>query len=175
MFKKINDNFERWCMMALFIILFIIVMAGIISRVVFNSPFTWTEEAARLSFIWLIFMGISFGTKYNKHINVTILMDKMPDKVAAGLYIFWDIVALVVYIWITYYGFKYVAYMNGSVTSVLRINQAITTSIVAVSGVLNCYRIIERVIKVHMNWFREPEKYFGLEEAEIVEKKGGNK
>ena len=76
--KYVLDNFERWIMMALFVALFFIVMAGIISRVVFNSPFTWTEEAARLVFIWLIFMGISYGTKYDKHINVTIVLDKMP-------------------------------------------------------------------------------------------------
>ena len=175
MLKKINDNFERWCMMLLFIILFIIVIAGIISRVVFNSPFTWTEEAARLAFIWMIFMGISYGTKYNKHINVTIIMDKMPDKAAAGLYIFWDIVALVVYLWISFYGFKYIGYMKGTYTSVLRFDQAITTSIVAISAVLNCYRIIERIVKVHMNWFKEPELYFGLEEIEILEKKGAVK
>ena len=47
--RKINDNFERWCMMLLFVLLFLIVMAGIISRTIFNSPFTWTEEAARLA------------------------------------------------------------------------------------------------------------------------------
>lgn len=173
--KKINDNFERWCMMLLFTILFFIVIAGIVSRVVFNSPFTWTEEAARLAFIWLIFMGISYGTKYNKHINVTIIMDKLPVKATAALYIFWDLVALVVFIWVSYYGIQYIGYMSKSVTPVLRINEGLTTSIVAFSGILNCYRIIERICKVHRYWFTDPKTYFGLEEAEINEKKGGTK
>ena len=153
--KYINDNFERWCMMILFVVLFFIVMAGIISRVVFNSPFTWTEEAARLAFIWLIFMGISFGTKYDKHINVTIVLDKMPAKVAAAFDIFWDIVALIVFLWVSFYGVKYIFYMNGSYTPVLRIDQGITTSIVAVSGILNCIRIVEKMITRHIPAFKE--------------------
>ena len=153
--RKINDNFERWCMMLLFVLLFLIVMAGIISRTIFNSPFTWTEEAARLAFIWMIFMGISYGTKYDKHINVTILLDKMPRKVACGFTIFWDIVALVLYVWVSFFGVKYIGYMAGSKTSVLRIDQGITTSIVALSGLLNCYRIIEKMVKEHVPNFKE--------------------
>lgn len=154
-FKYVLDNFERWIMMALFVALFFIVMAGIISRVVFNSPFTWTEEAARLVFIWLIFMGISYGTKYDKHINVTIFLDKMPKKVSALFTIFWDIVALAIFVWIGFYGVQYIIYMSNSVTSVLRINQGITTSIVAISAILNVIRIIEKMITEHIPQFKE--------------------
>ena len=153
--KYVLDNFERWIMMALFVALFFIVMAGIISRVVFNSPFTWTEEAARLVFIWLSFMGISYGTKYDKHINVTIVLDKMPKKVSVLFTIFWDIVALAIFVWIGFYGVQYIIYMSNSVTSVLRINQGITTSIVAISAILNVIRIIEKLITEHIPQFKE--------------------
>ena len=153
--KYVLDNFERWIMMALFVALFFIVMAGIISRVVFNSPFTWTEEAARLVFIWLIFMEISYGTKYDKHINVTIVLDKMPKKVSVLFTIFWDIVALAIFVWIGFYGVQYIIYMSNSVTSVLRINQGITTSIVAISAILNVIRIIEKLITEHIPQFKE--------------------
>ena len=153
--KYVLDNFERWIMMALFVALFFIVMAGIISRVVFNSPFTWTEEAARFVFIWLIFMGISYGTKYDKHINVTIVLDKMPKKVSVLFTIFWDIVALAIFVWIGFYGVQYIIYMSNSVTSVLRINQGITTSIVAISAILNVIRIIEKLITEHIPQFKE--------------------
>ena len=153
--KYVLDNFERWIMMALFVALFFIVMAGIISRVVFNSPFTWTEEAARLVFIWLIFMGISYGTKYDKHINVTIVLDKIPKKVSVLFTIFWDIVALAIFVWIGFYGVQYIIYMSNSVTSVLRINQGITTSIVAISAILNVIRIIEKLITEHIPQFKE--------------------
>lgn len=153
--KTINDNLERWIMMALFVALFIIVMAGIISRVVFNSPFTWTEEAARLVFIWLVFMGISYGTKYDKHINVTIVLDRMPKKAAAAFIIFWDLVALAVFVWVAFYGVQYIVYMNGSYTPVLRIDQGITTSIVAISAILNVIRIVEKMIKEHIPQIKE--------------------
>ncbi len=153
-FKYVNDNFERWCMMGLFMMLFLIVMAGVISRVV-NHPFTWTEEAARLVFIWMIFMGISFGTKYDKHLNVTIIQERFPKRVSVAIDIFWDLVALGIFIYISIFGIRYIFYMNTSVTPVLRINQGLTTSIVGISGILNCYRILEKMITRHIPAFKE--------------------
>ncbi len=152
--KLINDNLERWIMMVLFVALFIIVMIGVVSRVVKN-PFTWTEEAARLCFIWLIFMGLSYGTKYDKHINVTILTDKLPKTVSAAVPIFWDVVSLVLFVWVAFYGVKYILYMAGSVTPVLQINQGLTTSVVGLSAILNCIRIVEKLVTVHLPAFKE--------------------
>ena len=86
---------------------------------------------------------------------MTILLDKMPRKVACGFTIFWDVVALVLYVWVSFFGVKYIGYMAGSKTSVLRIDQGLTTSIVAFSGILNCYRIIEKMVKVHIPSFKE--------------------
>ena len=100
-------------------------------------------------------MGISYGTKYDKHINVTIVLDKMPKKVSVLFTIFWDIVALAIFVWIGFYGVQYIIYMSNSVTSVLRINQGITTSIVAISAILNVIRIIEKLITEHIPQFKE--------------------
>ncbi|MDO4633256.1 MAG: TRAP transporter small permease [Eubacteriales bacterium] len=154
MFKKVNDNFERVCMMIFFMLLFVIVCAGIVSRLA-GHPFSWTEEAARLCFIWLVFMGLSYGTKYDKHINVTIFLDKMPKKVAAFFYILWDLVGLAVFIYVSIYGVKYIGYQTTAKTPVLQINMGITTSIIAVSAILNCIRIVEKMIKVHIPAFKE--------------------
>ena len=140
--KLINDNLERWVMMVLFVALFTIVMLGVISRVLRN-PFTWTEEAARLCFIWLIFTGLSYGTKYDKHINVTIITDKLPGKLGAAMPVF------------CFYGVEYILYMAGSLTPVLQINQGITTSIVGISAILNCIRIVEKMVTVHIPALKE--------------------
>ena len=152
--KLINDNLERWVMMVLFVALFAIVMLGVISRVLRN-PFTWTEEAARLCFIWLIFTGLSYGTKYDKHINVTIITDKLPGKLGAAMPVFWDIVSLVVFLWVSFCGVEYILYMAGSLTPVLQINQGITTSIVGISAILNCIRIVEKMVTVHIPALKE--------------------
>lgn len=151
--KYVCDNFEKWIMMVLFTALFLVVIAGIVTRVIFHNPLSWTEEAARIIFIWLVFFGISYGTKYDKHINVTIVLDKMPEKMKAFMTLFWDVVALVVFVWMAFRGAQYIQYMSGSVTSVLRWNQGVTTSIVAVSSILNCIRIIENIVTRHLPEF----------------------
>jgi len=35
--------------------------AGVISRYVFNQPFFWTDEVARILLIWSIFIGAAMG------------------------------------------------------------------------------------------------------------------
>jgi len=141
-------------MMILFVALFIIVMLGVISRIA-RSPFTWTEEAARLCFIWLIFTGLSYGTKYDKHINVTIITDRLPAKPRAAMPLIWDIVSLIVFLWVSFFGVKYILYMAGSLTPVLQLNQGVTTSIVGISAILNCIRIVEKMVTVHIPALKE--------------------
>lgn len=82
----------------------------------------------------------------------------LPKKVSAAIDILWDIVALAIFVWISIKGVEYIVYMSSSVTSVLRINSGITTSIVAVSGILNCIRIVEKMINVHIPAFKNAGK-----------------
>ncbi|SFJ77553.1 TRAP transporter, DctM subunit [Bosea sp. OK403] len=46
----------------------IIVFAGVIARYVFNSSFSWTEELASWTFVWLIFTGMAAGHRGRRHI-----------------------------------------------------------------------------------------------------------
>src|SRR5258706_6749475 len=59
-------------LVALLLLLEIIVtvFAGVIARYVFNASFTWTEELASWSFIWLIFTGVAAGHRGERHIAV---------------------------------------------------------------------------------------------------------
>lgn len=59
-----------------FIIL--VVLVGVIARYVFNSAFSWTEELASWSFVWLIFAGMAAGHRGGRHITSEILEPKSP-------------------------------------------------------------------------------------------------
>jgi TRAP-type C4-dicarboxylate transport system permease small subunit len=49
-------------------------------RFVLSSPLAWTEETARLSMIWMVFlvMGWAFGNR--THIAAKFLVDRLPPK-----------------------------------------------------------------------------------------------
>jgi tripartite ATP-independent transporter DctM subunit len=60
---------------ALFLLFEIVVtvFAGVIARYAFNASFSWTEELASWTFIWLIFVGVVAGHRGERHISVGLL------------------------------------------------------------------------------------------------------
>ena len=52
---------------------FSLVLVQVVSRYVFHSPMTWTEELARFSLVWLTFLGAGFVMARRQHIAVDIL------------------------------------------------------------------------------------------------------
>jgi TRAP-type C4-dicarboxylate transport system permease small subunit len=56
------------------------VTGGIISRYVFGSPFTWTEELATFLFIWLSFIGAGIASARKKHVVADFLIQKIPAE-----------------------------------------------------------------------------------------------
>ena len=142
-----QHEFIGMCIM--FVIMFIVVLMGIITRTI-GRPLSWTEEASRLAFVWMIFLGLSYGTAQDKHIRVTIIPDKMGPKIAAIFTIFWDIVTVCVFIWIAINGFKYVAYSSAAKTFALQLNKGLVASIIPISACLNIIRCIQKMIREHL-------------------------
>lgn len=67
--------------------IFVWIMCGsvvlqIVSRYVFNSPLSWTEEIARLCMVWMTFLGGAYliSMTKNGHIIVDALIVVLPKK-----------------------------------------------------------------------------------------------
>lgn len=55
-----------------------IVFMNVVLRYVLNSGLTWAEEAARILFVWLIFLGAVMASRANAHLSVDMLLDRLP-------------------------------------------------------------------------------------------------
>jgi TRAP-type C4-dicarboxylate transport system permease small subunit len=151
--KFLDEKLEYIGMSIMFVIMFVVVLLGIITRLI-GKPISWTEEASRLAFVWMIFMGLSYGTAHDKHIRVTIIPDKMGPKVAAAFTIFWDLVTIGVFVWIGINGFKYVSYSSSAKTFALQLNKGIVASIIPISACLNILRCVQKLFREHIPAFR---------------------
>ncbi len=60
--------------------IFFAITAGIISRYVFNSPFTWTEELTCFMMVHICFLSACITTATDNHIVADFLVTKFPDK-----------------------------------------------------------------------------------------------
>jgi TRAP-type C4-dicarboxylate transport system permease small subunit len=50
----------------------------IVLRYVFAKANAWSEELARYSFVWLVMLAASIGTRRARHMNIDFFLNKLP-------------------------------------------------------------------------------------------------
>lgn len=63
---------------------------------------SWSEELARYMFIWLIYLGISYGASIMKHIKIEAALKLYPEKWRPYIVIVGDILFLSFALYIAY-------------------------------------------------------------------------
>ena len=65
-------------MIGLFTLIFGLVLAQVVCRYVFNSPLVWSEELARLAFVWTAMLAWSLGARNRSHIAIGFAVLMLP-------------------------------------------------------------------------------------------------
>ena len=101
--KKFLDACLYWIIVVLFALLALIVVWQVFSRQVLGDPATWTDEGARMSFVWLGLFASAYVFGERGHIAVEYLARKTPAgierSVAIGVQIVVMAFALVILAW----------------------------------------------------------------------------
>ena len=56
------------------------LIAGVVSRYVFDSPLMWTDEAANFLFLWLSMLGAVVALRRNEHMRLTTLVNAVRPE-----------------------------------------------------------------------------------------------
>ncbi|WP_018298027.1 TRAP transporter small permease [Corynebacterium lubricantis] len=94
MFKHILMRLLAVISIILFVLLVATTTWQVTSRQVFNAPSTWSEELAKILFVWLTFLGSAFLFGERGHIAVDFLARKLPYKGQVGMQVFVQLVIL---------------------------------------------------------------------------------
>lgn len=73
----IYDKLEEYALVYTMAACVVIVFAQVVSRKVFNSSLSWSEELTKYLFVWLIWLGTSLAAKDKEHINLTLVLDRV--------------------------------------------------------------------------------------------------
>ena len=68
------------CIFLMFVML-VLVLLQVVSRYLLPVSLSWTEELARFTMLWLIFLASSHIARKSSYIRVTFIIDRQPDKV----------------------------------------------------------------------------------------------
>lgn len=139
--------------------LVLLVIVSVFLRYIFNISFNWTEELIVFVFIATTYFGIILGIRWDEHIKVTILKDKMPSKVKISLEVLISLITLITVIAAAYLSFGWIEKVGGKVTSGLKLKFSTVYYMFTVSFILVAiYEIREIVLRV-INLKKEISKY----------------
>src|SRR5690242_8168783 len=58
----------------------LILFAGVVSRYVFQNPFTWSDELASILFLWLAMLGAVVAFRRSEHMRMSGLVSRVSPR-----------------------------------------------------------------------------------------------
>ncbi|WP_042349413.1 TRAP transporter small permease [Bacillus massiliigorillae] len=129
------------------VLMVILVFIQIVSRIIFQSSFSWTEEVSRYLMIWLTFIGAAFSFQHGAHVGVELLTSKLPAKVSAILQVFVAILCMILFYVMIVKGLELVDHSSLQHSPALRLPMSFVYLIIPISGVLMALNMIDITIK----------------------------
>lgn len=78
-FNKINKILEI-ILISIFALLVLDVLFQVFSRYIIGQSFTWTEEFARFSLIWMTVLGAAYLNAKKEHLSMDFVYEKLTPK-----------------------------------------------------------------------------------------------
>ncbi len=145
--KWLDENVEKVILVALLALMSVVIILQVFMRYVMQASLSWSEELARFCFVWLIYIGISYGVKKAKHIRVEALLSVFKRK---GKYII-NMLAYLLFlffaVYAVYYGFSIYSAIKGTGQSApsLGVSMSIMYLGMPIGMTLTCIRLIQRM------------------------------
>jgi len=73
--------FEEWIIAVLLCIMVLMVAGQVLSRYVFRTSLSHTEELVRYFFVWITFLGAAAAAYRKRHLSIVGILRFIPDRV----------------------------------------------------------------------------------------------
>ena len=144
--KYCFDRIEIFVSQVLFCTMSVAVAFQLVSRFT-GLGFFWTEEVARYSYIWIVFLCISLGEKMRAHFTVTAFTMFLKGRAEAILELFVDIICLSLYLYLFYWSLHYLPFSHVIQSPAMRLPLTIITASLTVGFSLCFIRRLTHTVK----------------------------
>ncbi|RBW68380.1 TRAP transporter small permease [Bacillus taeanensis] len=76
----LDKHFEEYILVILSLLTVVVIFIQVVMRYLLDSSLVWSEELARYAFIWMVFIGVSYAVKKQRHITVDAFALLFNDK-----------------------------------------------------------------------------------------------
>ena len=78
--RRSLGSLEEYFCYLLLVVLVVTTSLQVFTRYVLNAPLSWTEELARILFIWITFIGAAVIAKRSGHISIDFVTNLLPSR-----------------------------------------------------------------------------------------------
>lgn len=122
----------------------------VFTRYVLNNPSTWSEELVGYLFAWASLFGASLITGERGHMNIPVVVEKMPLGAQKILGIFGELIAMAFSLIILVYGgYRITLLAMGQMTSSLGVAVGVFYVAMPVCGVINILYTILNIYDIY--------------------------
>ncbi len=143
---RVEEIFSSVCLG----LMVVIISVQVFQRYVLQSSLDWSEELSRYLFIWAVYVGCSFATREDRHLEVTILRHAFGGKLAKSVTIISGLCSIVFCVCTSIWGFQMVNFLaaTGQKTPALEVQMYWVFLSVPVGMGLMGIRTLERLFGV---------------------------
>ena len=149
MLELLNRNIERLALLLFYAMLVATMAVEVVRREVFAYSSIWGEEIVRYAFIYLAWIGAASAVRERAHIRIDVIFNYVGPRTKALLYIFGDLVMLVIAVIAVWWSFETVSvsWKFGSVSHGLRMSMVWFLAAVPIGFSLMVFRLIQSLMR----------------------------
>lgn len=154
-----------------------LAFVNVVARYAFDGSITWAGELTNYAFMWGALFGAAYGFKRGIHIQVTLLLAKLPAPIAKAFMIFAYTLSFIYLALMSYFGYQLILILQemDEMSIDLNIPMWIPTLVLPLAFGGAAYRAGEKVFEVAME---DADKVLKTTEEEIIhdtsERSGAN-
>ncbi|MFG6149423.1 TRAP transporter small permease [Halobacillus sp. B23F22_1] len=103
--KWLDEHFEESLLVFFSVIMVAAISLQIFMRL-FGESLGWSEELGRYCFIWLVYIGISYGVKKQRHIKVDVMLLLLKERGKVILSMISNVIFLIFAVFVVIYGLE---------------------------------------------------------------------
>ena len=169
MLRKIIDNIEEIITVPLMAALLVLLTWQISSRWLLNDPSLWSEELARVLFMYMCMIGCAMALKRGEHVNITFFSDKLPEKARLALVLSLEFAVLISIFAIIVLGYQHVQRTAFFELITLGISSKWQTYALPIGGLFMVFRQVQKMVGI-VKQFSNSDKGMTVSDSQMAER-----
>ena len=145
--RLLNERLEEAMITTLLTVMSVVILLQVFMRYAMGASLSWSEELARYCFVWMVYIGISYAVRKNRHLSVDAINLLFKERGRFVISIVSDLLFLVFAVIISYNGWQVVQRVakSGQSSASIEVPMWVVYAAMPTGFALICFRLLQNL------------------------------